>query len=202
MIHPNPPTSTWTPRATAGRFTAHTTDIPGLLLIRTQHLADNRGAFAETYNARDFATLGITDHFVQDNQSLSTAAGVIRGLHLQTPPMQQIKLVRAIAGALLDVAVDCRKNSPTFGRHVRALLTPDSADQLYIPAGFAHGFVTLRPGSQVLYKVTNHHSPAHERGIRFDDPHLAIDWGVPPDQAILSPRDRAFESFKTFQSPF
>jgi dTDP-4-dehydrorhamnose 3,5-epimerase len=180
------------PMATAGNFAAFATAIAGVVLIRPRKFGDNRGHFAETYNAADYAALGVDVPFVQDNQSLSAAAGTVRGLHYQLPPAAQAKLVRVVRGRILDVAVDIRRASPTFGRHVKAILSSENFHQLFIPPGFAHGFVTLEPQTEVLYKVSSYYSPAHERGIAFDDPELAIAWPVARDEATLSARDRRF----------
>src|SRR5205814_6411599 len=125
----------------------------------------------------------------QDNHSLSAEKGVLRGLHYQIQPMAQAKLVRVIHGAILDVAVDIRRGSPTFGQHVTAVLSSENWRQILVPVGFAHGFVTLEPNTEVLYKVSNYYSPSHERGIRWNDPQLGIEWGIDPSRAILSKRD-------------
>jgi dTDP-4-dehydrorhamnose 3,5-epimerase len=134
-------------------------------------------------------SFGITGEFVQDNHSMSAEVGTVRALHYQLPPMAQGKLVRVIRGAILDVAVDIRRASPTFGRHVAVTLTADNWQQMWVPPGFAHGFVTLEPHTEVIYKVTDFYSPEHERGICWNDPSIAINWGVAPEQAILSGRD-------------
>jgi dTDP-4-dehydrorhamnose 3,5-epimerase len=166
------------------------TAIPDVKLLVAKKFGDHRGFFSETYNKQLFATLGIAVDFVQDNQSLSAEKGVVRGLHYQIAPMAQDKLVRVTRGAIIDVAVDIRRGSPTFGRHVSATLSEANWQQMYVPAGFAHGFVTLEPNTEVLYKVTNYYSAQHERGIRWNDPALAIDWGITEDAAVLSERDR------------
>ena len=169
--------------------------IPAVKLITPRRFGDHRGFFCETFNQRALAAAGIDHAWVQDNHSLSREVGVLRGLHYQLPPMAQDKLVRVVAGRILDVAVDIRRSSPTFGQHVTALLTADGGEQIYVPAGFAHGFVTLDPDTQVIYKVTEYYSPAHERGIAWNDPALAIAWNLPAGGAVLSDRDKAHKAF-------
>lgn len=171
------------------------TQIPDILLIQPVSLADNRGSFAETYNKRTFGEFGIAWDFVQDNQSISARRGTIRGLHFQAPPVAQTKLVRVLRGSVLDVAVDLRHGSPSFGKHVSQLLSEANQAQLLIPEGFAHGFCTLEDDVVVLYKVSDFYSPQHERGIRWDDPVLGIDWGITADRALLSARDQRHPRF-------
>jgi dTDP-4-dehydrorhamnose 3,5-epimerase len=142
------------------------------------------------YSRKALKELGIGCEFVQDNHSLSVEQGVLRGLHYQLPPMAQDKLIRVVRGSILDVAVDVRRSSPTFGKHVAMEISSDNWRQIFVPVGFAHGFVTLEPNTEVLYKVSAPYSPGHERGVKWNDPALAIDWGVAQDQAILSARDR------------
>lgn len=166
------------------------TDIADVKLLVPRKLIDARGFFSETYNQRTLSQLGIDHVFVQDNHSLSAERGTLRGLHYQVPPMAQAKLVRAVKGSILDVCLDIRRQSPTFGRHVRVVLSADNWLQLLIPPGFAHGYITLEPNTEVIYKVTDYYSPAHERGLLWNDPALAIDWGVNPAEVVLSPRDR------------
>ncbi len=180
------------PIASAGNFVSFATAIPEVILIQPTKFGDNRGYFAETYNAEHFHALGVDATFVQDNQSLSVAIGTVRGLHFQLPPVAQAKLIRVLRGSLLDVAVDIRPHSPTYGRHVKVMLSAQNFRQLYIPAGFAHGFVTLEPDTEVAYKVSNYYSPKHERGIAFDDPALAIEWGITRSQATMSAKDKLF----------
>ena len=167
------------------------TAIPEIRAIRPRSFPDNRGCFSETYNTRSFAEVGIGVDFVQDNQSISSRRGTIRGLHFQIPPMAQAKLVRVVKGSVLDVAVDLRHGSPSYGRHVRHVLSAANEEQLFVPAGFAHGFCTCEDDTVVLYKVSTFYSPAHERGIRWNDPALAIDWGIAEAEALLSKRDQA-----------
>jgi len=175
---------------TSGNFTAFCCDLPGPLLIAARRHGDHRGFFVETYSQRDFAALGIPDVFVQDNYSLSAAAGTVRGLHFQIPPHSQAKLVRVLRGAILDIAVDIRHSSPFYGRHVAIELSAENALQLYIPTGFAHGFCTLRPDTEVAYRVTAFYAPESDRSIAWDDPDLALPWPVSAGQAQLSEKDR------------
>lgn len=165
--------------------------IPDVKLVRMRRHIDERGFFSETYSARELAAAGITCDFVQDNHSYSRAVGTVRGLHFQIPPHAQAKLVRVVRGAVLDVAVDLRFGSPTFGRHVAASLSAEEWNMLFIPEGFAHGFCTTAPDTEVVYKATSHYEPTHDRGIAWDDPALAIDWPLPSSGAIVSAKDRA-----------
>jgi dTDP-4-dehydrorhamnose 3,5-epimerase len=162
----------------------------GPVLITPKKLGDDRGFFSETYKERAFSDAVDGARFVQDNQSLSTEFGTIRGLHFQTSPMAQGKLVRVLRGAILDVAVDIRHGSPTYGQHVKVELSATNWSQLWIPVGFAHGFCTLEPNTEVLYKVTEYYSKENDRGIAFDDSALGIDWPVGRDKAILSDKDK------------
>ena len=164
--------------------------IPDVKLIRTKRFGDHRGFFSETYSKRAFDAAGLDHDFVQDNHSLSAEVGTVRGLHFQLPPFAQDKLVRVVRGAILDVAVDIRRGSATFGRHVSAVISAAEWNQILVPVGFAHGFCTLEPDTEVLYKVTNFYSPEHDRGLLWNDPDLGIDWPVPADKAQLSDKDR------------
>jgi dTDP-4-dehydrorhamnose 3,5-epimerase len=166
------------------------TAIPDVKIITPKKFGDRRGFFSETYNRRAAAEAGIRLEFVQDNHSLSADVGTIRGLHFQSAPFAQDKLVRAPRGRILDVAVDLRRSSPTFGRHVAVELSAENWRQLLVPIGFAHGFCTLEPDTEVFYKVTNYYSPAHDHGLAFDDPALGIAWPVDATKAILSDKDR------------
>jgi dTDP-4-dehydrorhamnose 3,5-epimerase len=177
------------------------TAIPEVRAIRPPTFLDNRGSFTEAYNARALAEAGIDLTFVQDNQSISARKGTIRGLHFQIPPMAQAKLVRVVKGSVLCVAADLRRGSPTYGRYASRPLSSANQEQLFVPAGFAHGFCTREDDTIVLYKVSNFYSPAHERGVRWDDASLAIDWGVPAVEVLLSPRDQAHLGFAEL-SPF
>lgn len=170
------------------------TEIPDVKLLSPPKFSDHRGFFSETYNKRALADAGIRLDFVQDNHSLSRARGVVRGLHFQIPPFAQAKLIRVIRGAVFDVVVDVRRGSPTFGRHVAVVLDADSARQLLAPAGTAHGFATLAPNTEVVYKVTEYYAPKHERGILWNDPALNIAWPIDPGEAILSDKDRQLPS--------
>ncbi len=164
--------------------------IEGLALLKPARFGDHRGFFSETYNRRRFAeATGVDVEFVQDNHSLSRDAGTLRGLHFQRPPSAQGKLVRVVRGAVLDVAVDLRHGSPTFGRHMAVELSADNGEQLWIPAGFAHAFCTLVPDTEFVYKVTDYYSPADDGGIIWNDPDLAIEWPFPADRLTLSDKD-------------
>ena len=165
-------------------------------VIRSKKFADERGFFVETYNRRHFVEAGIDAEFVQDNQSFSRPAGTIRGLHLQADPFAQAKLVRVIRGRILDVAVDVRRGSPTFGKWVAAEISAEAGNQIYVPTGFAHGFCTLEPDTEVSYKVSNFYSREHELAIRWNDPVLMIAWPVKEGEATLSEKDRAAPLFE------
>jgi dTDP-4-dehydrorhamnose 3,5-epimerase len=176
------------------------THFDAVMVVATARHADARGHFSETYSARDFAAAGIGCAFVQDNQSLSREKGTIRGLHFQLPPAAQAKLVRVVRGGVFDVAVDLRTGSPTFGRHASAVLSAGNGHQIFIPVGFAHGFCTLEPDTEVFYKVDAPYSPAHERGLRWDDPALAIAW--PEGAKTLSEKDRALPLLSELRDVF
>ena len=163
--------------------------IEGVLEIIPKRHGDARGFFVETYQAERFSQAGIDLRFVQDNQSYSAAGGVLRGLHYQLAPRAQDKLLRVLRGALLDVAVDIRRSSPTFGKWVALEITAEKGNQILVPKGFAHGFVTLVPDTEVLYKVTDTYSPEHDRSIRFDDPAIGIDWPALAGGFQLSDKD-------------
>ena len=172
-------------------------------LIRTKRYADARGWFAETYNRDTLAAIGIYCTFVQDNHSLSTLAFTLRGLHFQTPPRAQDKLVRCIRGRIFDVAVDVRKGSPTYGKWVGAELSADNGHQLCIPIGFAHGFVTLEPNCEVTYKCSDTYAPEHDGGIRWDDSAIGIEWPIPDGVSPeLSAKDKVQPLLADFDSPF
>ena len=163
---------------------------PSVLLITPQRHGDDRGFFAEVYNRQSLAEVGIDDVFVQDNHSLSRERGVVRGMHFQIDPHPTAKLVSVIRGAIWDVVLDLRRGSPTYGEHAGVQLTPENGTQIYVPVGFAHGFVTLEPDTEVFYKVTDHWSPDVDRGVAWDDADLAIAWPIPEGEAILSDKDR------------
>lgn len=176
--------------------------IADVVLVQPVRHGDARGYFCETYKKPQFDAFGLDIAFVQDNESLSREVGVVRGLHFQTPPMAQAKLVRAVRGAIFDVAVDIRKGSPSYGRWVAATLTAEKGEQLLVPHGFAHGFCTLEPDTIVAYKVDAPYSPPHDAGIRWDDPDLAIDWPLAAGVAILSGKDRVAPLLRDYASPF
>lgn len=155
-----------------------------------QKFGDDRGFFCETYNASAWNEAGLSFNFVQDNHSLSRDVGTVRGLHFQSKPFAQDKLVRVVRGRILDVAVDLRQSSPTFKHYFAIELSQENWKQLFIPVGFAHGFVTLDPDTEVLYKVSNFYSPAHDFGIAWNDPEINIDWPIKQTMAILSQKDR------------
>ena len=174
--------------------------IEGPIMMRPRQFGDDRGHFSETWRQSHFeALIGGPVTFVQDNESVS-GAGVLRGLHFQVPDRAQGKLVRVVRGAALDVAVDLRKGSPTYGQHQTAMLTGDNRWQFWIPPGFAHGFLTLEPDTVFCYKCTEVYSPEHERALRWNDPDLAIDWGT--DAPLLSPKDAKAGAFADFETPF
>lgn len=178
------------------------TNIPGVLLLTVRHFFDERGYFLESYNMRSAQNLGVTACFVQDNQSLSLKRGTVRALHFQVPPKPQAKLVRVLRGSIYDVAVDLRGGFPTYGRWTAVTLSASDGRQLFVPRGFAHGFCTLEPDTEVAYKVDDYYAPEYEQGIAWDDPTLAIDWPVVPADAILSDKDRKLGRFAEFATPF
>ena len=167
------------------------TAIADVKEIRPVRHRDSRGFFSEIFREDRLRAHGIDTAFVQENHSLSLEPGVVRGLHFQTPPLAQAKLVRVGAGAILDVAVDIRRGSPTCGRHVAVVLSAAAANQLFVPEGFAHGFCTLEPNTEVFYKVNRYYSREHDLGLAWNDPALGIDWPVADAAAILSDKDRA-----------
>jgi dTDP-4-dehydrorhamnose 3,5-epimerase len=175
--------------------------IPGPLLVQVRRFEDARGFFSETYNARAFADAGISSVFVQDNHSLSREKGTVRGLHFQRPPHAQEKLVRVTRGRILDVAVDLRRGSPNYGEHISVELGDRDGRQLYVPAGFAHGFCTLEPDTEVIYKVTDFWMPDCESGVLWNDPELAIAW---PDfaGAQIAAKDAVLPPLRALDTPF
>jgi dTDP-4-dehydrorhamnose 3,5-epimerase len=177
------------------------TNIQGLKVVEPRVFEDSRGYFFEAYNELNFQSAGIGCRFVQDNQSRSSY-GVIRGLHYQQNPFAQSKLVRVLEGTILDVAVDIRKGSPTFGQHVAVELSAENKKQLFLPAGFAHGFSVLSETAIVLYKCDSFYNKESEGGIRFDDTTLNIDWKVPADRAIISDKDQQLPSFTNCSNNF
>lgn len=164
-------------------------EIADVRLLTPVRHGDARGFFSETYNERTLSEAGIQARFVQDNHSLSTDRGVVRGLHFQTPPHAQDKLVRVSRGSILDVAVDIRRGSPTYGRHVAVKLSAENWQQLWVPKGFAHGFCTLEPDTEVIYKVTDYYAPECDKGIAWNDPALGLDWPITIEEAIVSGKD-------------
>ena len=165
-------------------------DIADVKIIKTKKFVDPRGYFSETYHEKNFYDAGISLRFVQDNHTMSPQAGTIRGLHFQGHPFAQDKLVRVVKGRVFDVAVDLRRTSRTFGKWVGIEISALDWKQVLIPKGFAHGFCTLEPDTEVIYKVSNHYSPAHDFGVVWNDPDLAIDWPVQDGQVTLSDKDR------------
>jgi len=178
------------------------TDLEGVLVITPKRFGDDRGFFSEVWNRQSLAAFGIDIGFVQDNHSLSADVGTVRGLHYQRPPHAQDKLVRCGAGAVVDVAVDIRKSSPTYGRHVAVELSAENGKQLLVPKGFLHGFATLKPNSELLYKCSDVYSPECDGAVYFHSTELGIDWGVDVSGAILSAKDAAAPRFADFISPF
>jgi dTDP-4-dehydrorhamnose 3,5-epimerase len=169
--------------------------IAEVLLIEPRRFGDERGFFSETYSRRALAEAGYDREFVQDNHSRSARRGTVRGLHFQIPPQGQDKLLRVVRGAILDVAVDLRASSPTRGRHVAVELSADNFRQLLVPVGFAHGFMTLTEDCEVLYKVSGYYAPEAERGLRWNDPALGIDWPLDASEVTVNARDAAWPSF-------
>jgi len=177
-------------------------EFQGLLLIEPRRIGDDRGFFSETYHRGRLAELGFHADFVQDNHAWSREAGVLRGLHFQSPPFAQDKLVRVTRGAILDVAVDLRRGAPTYGDHAAVELSAANWRQLLVPVGFAHGYLTLAPDTEVVYKVTAHYAPAHDAGLLWSDPDIGVDWGRDPGTLILSDKDRRAPTFSGWTSPF
>lgn len=164
--------------------------IPEVKLLTPRIFRDERGFFSETWNVKTFAEAGIDVPFVQDNHAFSRPRGTLRGLHFQLPPFAQDKLVRVTRGSILDVAVDIRRGSATFGKHVSAVLSAENWSQLWVPKGFAHGYVTLEPDTEVIYKVTALYAPAYDRGLLWNDPALGIAWPMGADAVLLSDKDK------------
>ncbi len=178
------------------------TDLPGVLEITPARHGDHRGFFTESWNRETLRAAGIDIDFCQDNHSLSVAQYTLRGLHFQKPPHAQDKLVRVIAGAVRDVAVDLRVGSETYGQWTALTLTAETGNQLLVPKGFAHGFLTLTPNVQVIYKCSETYAPDHDAGIRWDDPSVAIDWGIDAGMLTLSDKDRAAPLLAEIDPPF
>lgn len=178
------------------------TAIPDVKIVTPKRHGDARGFFSEVYKKSDWEKVGVHLDFVQDNHSLSGPVGTLRGLHFQTAPFAQDKLVRVVRGRILDVAVDIRRASPTFGKHVAVELSTENWRQLLVPIGFAHGFVTLEPDTEVLYKVTAFYSAADDRGLAWDDPDLGIDWPLPPTGPLLSDKDTKWPRLRDLADAF
>ena len=176
--------------------------ITDVKVLAPKKHGDHRGFFSEVYNKRALGEAGIEVEFVQDNHSLSAEQGTVRGLHFQEPPFAQDKLVRVVRGAVFDVAVDIRANSPTYGRHVGVVLSAEAWNQVYVPIGFAHGFMTLEPDTEVVYKVSDYYAPDHERGLLWNDPALGIQWPIPERRAVLSDKDRRYPGLADLLTPF
>ena len=179
---------------------ATSANLPRIIIPRRH--ADDRGWFSETYNDNRLGEVGISCRFVQDNQSSSKRAGTLRGLHFQCPPAAQAKLVSVLRGRIFDVAVDIRRGSPTFGKHVSKELSAKSGYQLYVPIGFAHGFISLDDDTLVLYKVSDYYVPAQDSGVRWDDPEIAIQWPFKAGDIIMSDKDQQLPLLKELASPF
>ena len=184
------------------KLEVHSLPISDVKLIKSERISDGRGYFSETYMRRDFASHGINYEFVQDNQSASDAPGTVRGLHFQIPPFAQTKLIRVLSGRIVDVVVDLRRSSPSYGNHISVELSEASGDQLLVPVGFAHGFCTLEPRTVVFYKVDAVYSPAHDRGINWADPMLGIAWPVRAGKAVVSNKDSALPMFNELPAVF
>lgn len=178
------------------------TDLPGVLILEPRRFGDDRGWFMESWNRETLRGHGIEIDFVQDNHSYSAPRGTVRGLHYQSPPHAQAKLVRVARGTVRDVAVDVRRGSETYGRHVAVDLSAENGRQLLVPAGFLHGFATLSPDVELLYKCSDVYAPVCDGAVAWDDPDLGIDWGIDPATATLSDKDRAAPRFADWTSPF
>lgn len=176
--------------------------LPGVRLLTPERHRDRRGFFSETYNRKALSGAGVQIDFLQDNHSLSSEPGTVRGLHFQAPPFAQDKLVRVVRGSIFDVAVDLRRSSPTYGRHVGVVISAETWSQILVPIGFAHGFATLEPGTEVIYKVSNYFAPAYEMGIAWNDRALGIQWPVQETTAIVSEKDRNLPRLCDSVSPF
>jgi dTDP-4-dehydrorhamnose 3,5-epimerase len=181
---------------------AHQTDIDAVLIIEPSRHFDDRGFLSEVFNESKLSELGITTRFVQENHTLSIDVGTVRGLHFQISPKATAKLVRVTRGAIFDVAVDLRRSSPSYAQHVSAVLDTENWRQLFIPEGFAHGFCTLQPDTEVVYWVSDHWSADVDRGVRWDDPGLHIGWPVRPEDAIVSEKDRTQPLFTDLETYF
>ena len=177
-------------------------EIPEVILVQSKKHQDERGFFSEVYNRTLFRDEGISNDWVQDNHAMSRQIGTLRGLHFQAPPHAQTKLIRVVHGAIFDVAVDIRAGSPWYGRWVSAELSENAWNQLLIPRGFAHGYLTLEPDTEVIYKVDDVYAPSTEGGIIWNDPDLAIDWPIKGATPIISGKDQILPPMANFQTPF
>ena len=182
------------------KFKKISTKLQGVFILEPTVFEDHRGFFMESYNKREFEELGLNFNFVQDNHSLSTKAGTLRGLHYQLNPKAQTKVVRCLRGAIYDVVVDIRIGSPTFGQWVGVILSEHNRRQIVVPKGFAHGILTLTPNTEILYKVDEYYSPEHDRAIRWNDPEIGIEW--PTSEPILSEKDKNAPTLKEAEINF
>ncbi len=178
------------------------TALAGVKVVHAKKHGDHRGFFSEVYNRRALAEAGVEIEFVQDNHSLSAEKGTVRGLHFQAPPFAQDKLVRVVRGSVFDVAVDLRKGSATYGEHVSVVLSAEAWNQLLVPIGFAHGFMTLEADTEVVYKVSDYYAPDHDYGLLWNDPALGIRWPIAEEEAILSDKDRVQPRLSELATPF
>ena len=176
--------------------------IADVKVLTPKKHGDHRGFFSEVYNRRALAEAGIEIEFVQDNHSLSAEKGTVRGLHFQAPPFAQDKLVRVVRGSVFDVAIDLRKGSATYGEHVSVVLSAEAWNQLLVPVGFAHGFMTLEADTEVVYKVSDYYAPDHDHGLLWNDPALGIRWPIAEEEAILSDKDRVQPTLSELVTPF
>ncbi|MBM6592860.1 dTDP-4-dehydrorhamnose 3,5-epimerase [Microvirga pudoricolor] len=183
-------------------LTVRQTAISDVLVLVPRRFGDARGWFVETYSTRAYESLLGDVTFVQDNQAFSAQAGTLRGLHFQAPPEPQAKLVRVLRGSIFDVAVDLRRGSPTYGQWVGETLTGEGGEQIFVPRGFAHGYCTLEPDTEVAYKVDGFYAPSCDGGIQWDDPAIGIDWPITAAEAVLSDKDKGLPAFESFVSPF
>jgi dTDP-4-dehydrorhamnose 3,5-epimerase len=184
------------------KISVRSLELPEIKLISAPRFRDQRGYFAETFVRGDFAAAGIANEFVQDNESFSRTPGTVRGMHFQIAPFAQAKLIRVLAGRIFDACVDLRRSSPRYGRHASVELSAETGDQLFVPAGFAHGFCTLEPDTTVLYKVDAVYSAEHDRGIAWADPGLGIAWPTSPQTAVVSAKDAALPTLRDMPAYF
>jgi dTDP-4-dehydrorhamnose 3,5-epimerase len=180
----------------------HDISVNPVRIVTPRRFGDDRGWFSETYNEKSYHAIGLNHRFVQDNHSLSRARGTLRGIHFQTPPHGQHKLVRCVRGRILDIAVDLRGSSPTYGKWVGAELSAENGRQLFVPIGFGHAFLTLEPDTEVIYKVTDYYAPECDGGIRWNDPDIGVEWDLSGAEPQLSNKDSALPFLRDFDSPF